>query len=923
MSEPRTTYTFGPLERRGLLGPVTLGQAAVLATAILATVALLDLAPSAGGLFAGVLLLALAAGLAYAPLAGRTALEWLPLAIAFLARRGHGRGRFRSSAPAVGQVVDHAGLVTGLDDATVLEVPAALSGVTITGGSEDEQGIGILSERGGRRLTAVLACRVAAFALLDREAQERRLARWGLVLSGAGGTPVRRLQWIERTAPAQGDELARWLHDERDPSVPLRGAAMIESYLELISSSTRVSQDHEVLLAVQVDGRGVRERGRGAVSRALLEATERIAQALEGAEVTVLGALGPGQLAHTLRTAFDPYARGELATLTAGRDRTGELAQDGAWPLATREHWDHWAADGALHATFWISGWPRVEVSPMFMDALLGPSGAVRTVAVSFEPLALDRSTREVEAAVTRDRADRELRARFGQSETARQRQAAQATVRREAELAAGHGEVRLSGFITVSRARRGRSAPLVRRGAGARCAGAAAAAPPVRPAGRGVHVHAAAGPGTAMSAARPGHRSTTRHAQAVYPFVNAGGLGGRGVYIGRESGGGAFCYDPWVLYGDGALDDPNAIVLGTLGQGKSALVKTLLWRMLLFGRRAFVLDVKREYGPLCRAAGVEPISLRPGGSVRLNPLASRPEEHAQLELLRAVAMTALGGPLTQTEAGALREALRIVRARGAGVGPGARPGEPTLPEIAAVLFAPPAEMAQQLQSTPAALAADARRAALALQDLCEGPLRGMFDGPTTPGLDLDARLLVLDLHAVRDSPAVGILMACATAWISALLARTAERPGRERLVNVADESWKIVQHTGLGEWFQSNFKLARQFGVMNLVVLHKLADLQAAGDAGSRAARIAEGLVADASTRIVYHQDESQIETTRTLLGLSRSEARLLTMLSPGQALWRVGQRSFVVTHRRSRIEAQLTDTDAGMNAANAGRWR
>ena len=153
-----------------------------------------------------------------------------------------------------------------------------------------------------------------------------------------------------------------------------------------------------------------------------------------------------------------------------------------------------------------------------------------------------------------------------------------------------------------------------------------------------------------------------------------------------------------------------------------------------------------------------------------------------------------------------------------------------------------------------------------------------MFDGPTTPGLDLDARLLVLDLHAVRDSPAVGVLMACATAWISALLARTAERPGRERLINVADESWKIVQHTGLGEWFQSNFKLARQFGVMNLVVLHKLADLHGAGDAGSRAARIAEGLIADASTRIVYHQDESQIPLTRSLLGLSRSEAELIS---------------------------------------------
>ena len=410
-------------------------------------------------------------------------------------------------------------------------------------------------------------------------------------------------------------------------------------------------------------------------------------------------------------------------------------------------------------------------------------------------------------------------------------------------------------------------------------------------------------------AAERPAHRATTRHAQAIYPFMAAGGLGARGVFIGRDASGEAFCYDPWLLYGEGLLDDPNVIVLGKLGQGKSALVKTLLWRMLLFGRRAFVLDVKREYGPLCRAAGVTPISLVPGGNLRLNPLASRPEEHAQIELLRAVTITAVGGPLSQIEGAALREALRAVRVSGI--------AEPALPDIAAVLFSPVAEMAARLRTSTDRLARDARRAALALQDLCEGPLKGMFDGPTTPGLDLEARLVVLDLHAVRDSPAVGILMACATAWMSALLARMSERPDRDRLINVADESWKIIQHTGLGEWFQSNFKLARQFGVMNMVVLHKLADLQTAGDAGSRAARIAEGLIADASTRVVYHQDESQIEVTRALLGLSQSEGELLSALYAGQALWRVGSRSFVVQHHRSRLERRLTNTDTGMRTS------
>jgi hypothetical protein len=104
----------------------------------------------------------------------------------------------------------------------------------------------------------------------------------------------------------------------------------------------------------------------------------------------------------------------------------------------------------------------------------------------------------------------------------------------------------------------------------------------------------------------------------------------------------------------------------------------------------------------------------------------------------------------------------------------------------------------------------------------------------------------------------------------------------------------------------------------MNLVVLHKLADLHAAGDAGSRASRIAEGLIADASTRIVYHQDESQVPLTRSLLGLSESEAQLISMLSAGQALWRIGSRSYVVQHHRSAVEAEMTNTDTGMRLSD-----
>jgi hypothetical protein len=462
----RLTYSFGPLERRGIAGGYHAGQLAALGAGALLAILALDRYPTAGGAMLATAICAVAGAVAFMPVAGRTAQEWLPIVARFAAARIVGGDRYVTSEATTGRVPAGTGRAASRPrfarlrrrprdedgGGPDLRTPPQLHGVGVLDAAYRDRPIGVLTERSGRFATTVLACRVGSFSLLDREAQERRLSRWGLVLSGAGGGPIRRLQWIERTAPAQGDELARWVHEQRDPTIAPRGTAMIESYLELISTSTKVAQEHEVLLAVQVDARRARERRRAPAVQTLLEQTERVAQGLEAAEVSVLGALTPAQLAHTLRTAFDPYARAELTALhAADPDPERAAAHSGAWPLGARDSWDHYTSDGAVHATYWISAWPRVDVSPMFMDSLLGHSSAVRTVSVTFEPLPIDRSTREIEAAVTRDHADRELRARFGQSETARQRQAAEATRRREAELAAGHGEVRLSGFITVS----------------------------------------------------------------------------------------------------------------------------------------------------------------------------------------------------------------------------------------------------------------------------------------------------------------------------------------------------------------------------------------------------------------------------------------------------------------------------------------
>ncbi len=188
--------------------------------------------------------------------------------------------------------------------------------------------VGVIRDRAAGTYTAALAVRAGAFGLLDGAEQERKLEGWGSVLASLArdGSPVRRLQWIERTLPAQGDELAGYLQAERDRAVPL-DSGLVASYIELVESAAPATQEHEILLALQIDERrGARELrrmggGEQAACELLLREAENLAERLSIAEVTVFGLLRPRRYAEAIRDAFDPFGRQGRARGGAGRSR--------------------------------------------------------------------------------------------------------------------------------------------------------------------------------------------------------------------------------------------------------------------------------------------------------------------------------------------------------------------------------------------------------------------------------------------------------------------------------------------------------------------------------------------------------------------------------------------------------------------------
>jgi hypothetical protein len=450
-----------------------------------------------------------------------------------------------------------------------------------------------------------------------------------------------------------------------------------------------------------------------------------------------------------------------------------------------------------------------------------------------------------------------------------------------------------------------------------------------------------------------PAHEGTTAQLGAAYPFVASRPLGVTRVLVGRDLAGGAFVHDPFALYAAGVLTNPNMTVLGQIGRGKSALVKSYLYRQAAFGRQIAVLDPKGEYGGLARSLGVQPIALSPLGGVRVNPLDDRglaggtdiAVRHRRLVLLASLAEATMHRRLTPREHLALEVGLDQAVA-GSVV--------PTLAAVVDAILRPPAHAARPAGMTAGTSLEDGRDVGLELRRLVHGDLAGMFDGETSSALvarssgagngsfngngngngsagsssngngngngscsddagESPPAALIVDLSEVYHSEALPALMVCAAAWLHAMTGSESTQT-----LLVVDEAWAILSDVAVGRFLRSSWKLARARGVSNIAVCHRASDLSASGAAGSEAARLAEGLLADSETVICYAQPASELPSLASLLGCSISDIAVLPRLPRGVALWRVGGQSYLVEHLLASHEYAMVDTDARLRQAD-----
>jgi type VII secretion protein EccE len=440
-------YHFGPLERRGILLGLNAMQLLILAGGGVASIMSLSLGATGISLLIAAVVGGSALAMTFMNKGGRPVHQWLGVGTAWITRRYRGGERY---VPISKQTGNAAAFLSQSP------LPASLHGISLLSAPIKGGEIGVVKDSVGFTWTAALAVKGRSFALIDDNEKARMLRQWGDALSGFArdGSPIKRIQWVERTFTDPGDQMAAYMREAIGQPI---NAKPVQSYLQLVGAAGPVSQQHETFVVVQLDAkagaRAMKQLGGGETGAvaALTRELTGLSSRLQSADLEVAGILSPRLLAQAIRVSYDPASRPSIAKRGLDDPTLGGVALHDAWPHKVKTDWNYFQTDSAVHATYWIAEWPRTDVGPDFLAPLLLQTWCHRTIAVTLETIPPLRAQREVEHAMTADITDEELRSRAGFRTTARRRRESEQASRREEELSMGYADIRFSGYITVT----------------------------------------------------------------------------------------------------------------------------------------------------------------------------------------------------------------------------------------------------------------------------------------------------------------------------------------------------------------------------------------------------------------------------------------------------------------------------------------
>jgi hypothetical protein len=372
---------------------------------------------------------------AFVPVRGRVVVEWLPTVMHWELRRVTKQTTYRVRVSPPRPV----GTMALPGDAASLRFY-----------NDPTTGACFIHDPHRQTLSAVLSVSHPAYVLLAPSSQRERVSMWGRVLASLAHTGTCSLiQVLESTVPDPGTQVAHWYEEE---ATHIDDWANVE-YQRLLAQSSFGSSTHRTTITLSLDLKkasgAIRSAGRGlrGAAKVLRIDMSVLELGLRDADLRVGTWLDEARLAALVRQAYDPAAL--VVTGEADEQAPATLATSG--PVALSEHWSFLRHDSGYSTVLWISEWPRVEVAPHFLHALIFAPDIRKSISLLARPLATGDALKSLRKEKTEAVTDAHHKAKVGQVQDLADVQEFNDLLQREQALINGHADVEFSGFITVS----------------------------------------------------------------------------------------------------------------------------------------------------------------------------------------------------------------------------------------------------------------------------------------------------------------------------------------------------------------------------------------------------------------------------------------------------------------------------------------
>lgn len=426
-------------------------------------------------------------------------------------------------------------------------------------------------------------------------------------------------------------------------------------------------------------------------------------------------------------------------------------------------------------------------------------------------------------------------------------------------------------------------------------------------------------GPGVRV----PAHEATSQHIAGLYPFVADAGNGHGGPVLAVDlNADGLFQFSPWDAYKDrsarGAFST-NIVVFGAYRAGKSGTIKTLVYRSIPFGHQAIVpSDSKGEWVALAEHVGGTVIRLGAGRAARLNPLDRGPrrtgvsdEQHEKMveqrrrTTLQSLVETAHGSALSAEENAALGLALdRAIDTTD---------DRPTLREVHRQLAL---IRGGEVEARETELISAAKTPWWELERFISGDLSGLFEDESTVSFDEESPLVVVDTSELfaRSDLVAQLTQVCTTAWVQAVVS---DKGSKRTRYLIREEGWRDMTNLKALQMYQQWLKLSRDYGIANVILLHKMGDLDAVGEANSKERNLAYSIINDIENKFLFRVNQQGKKALEEKLDLPRSHVERIATLGRGQFIAYIGQFSYILDCFATSTDQEraLFDTDSAMN--------